>query len=100
MTMRRISVASFMENPSMSKYYKRSWLNKKEGTAFIECLYEPSFGSHHECSVKIGDCYKTSNIDFVFYDKKTKAEKVAKLSSIIDELIALKVVLEEAEVKK
>ena len=87
-------------NIAMTKYYKRSWLNKKEGTAFVECTYEPSFGSHHDCSFKLGDCHKTSTIDLSFHDKKTKAERVAKLSSIIDELILLKEALEKVELKK
>lgn len=99
MTMRRISIAQ-LRTSSMNKYYSRQWLNKKEGTAFIECTYEPSFGTHHDCSFKLGDCHRTSTIDLSFYDKKTKAGRVAKLSSIIDELILLKEQIEKVELKK
>jgi hypothetical protein len=99
MTLTR-SLSQLLGKQQMSKYYKRTWLNKKEGTAFIECMYEGSFGSHNDCSVKFGDCHRTSSIDFSFFDKKTKAERVAKLSSIIDELLLLKEHMEKAELKK
>lgn len=100
MTTRRISIATFMENRSMNKYYSRKWLNKKEGTAFMECSFEPAFGTHHDCSFKLADCNRMVNIDFGFYDKKGKVERIAKLSSIIDELLELKKLMEKVEMKK
>jgi len=100
MTMRRISIATFMENRSMNKYYSRKWLNK-EGTGFMECSYDDSIGGiWKDASVKFGDCNRMVSLDFGMGSKKEKTAKLQKISLMIDELIALKKVMEKVEMKK
>jgi len=99
MTTRRISLEGLM-NMGETKYYSRKWLNKKTGTAFIECSSECELSSYKDFSFKISDCNKSVTIDLSFHDKKGKAERLNKVSLIIDELTAFKAAMEKVEVKK
>ena len=99
MTMRRISIAE-LRTSSMSKYYSRKWLNK-QGTGFMECSYDDGLGSSwKEACVKFGDCNRTVSLDLSMGNKKDKLAKLQKISLMIDELIALKEVMEKVEMKK
>ena len=84
----------------MSKYYSRKWLNK-QGTGFMECSYDDILGSSwKEACVKFGDCNRMVSLDFSMGSKKEKLVKLQKISLMIDELIALKQVMEKVEMKK
>ena len=99
MTTRRISIAQ-LRTSSMSKYYSRKWLNK-QGTGFMECSYDDSLGSSwKEACVKFGDCNRMVSLDLSMGSKKEKLVKLQKISLMIDELIALKEVMEKVEMKK
>lgn len=99
MTTRRISIAQ-LRTSSMSKYYSRKWLNK-QGTGFMECSYDDGLGSSwKEAVVKFGDCNRMVSLDLSMASKKDKLVKLQKITLMIDELIALKEVLEKVEMKK
>lgn len=84
----------------MSKYYSRKWLNTKEGTAYIECGGAIDLSNYKDFTLKLSDCHKAVSIDLSFHNIKTKAERVKKVSLIIDELLSLKEAMEKTEVKK
>jgi hypothetical protein len=99
MIMRHISSAAFRTS-AMSKYYSRKWLNK-QGTGFMECFYDDGLGSSwKEACVKFGDCNRIVSLDLSMGTKKDKLAKLQKISLMIDELIALKEVMEKVEMKK
>lgn len=99
MNMRRISIAE-LRTSSMSKYYSRKWLNK-QGHGFMECIYDDSIGgTWKEAGVTFGDCNRMVSLDLSMGSKKDKATKLQKITLMIDELIALKEVMEKAEMKK
>jgi hypothetical protein len=84
----------------MSKYYSRKWLNK-QGTGFMECSYDDGLGSSwREAYVKFGDCNRVVSLDLSMSSKKEKIVKLQKITLMIDELIALKEVMEKVEMKK
>lgn len=94
------SLNHLLGNQRMNKYYSRKWLNK-QGIGFIECTFDDSNGSaYKEAHVKFGDCNRMVTIDFSMYSKKDKADKMQKITLMIDELIALKEQLEKVEIKK
>jgi len=100
MTMRRISIAEFRTSAMKNKYYSRKWLNK-QGTGFMECFYDDGLGSSwKEACVKFGDCNRMVSLDLSMGSKKDKLIKLQKISLMIDELIALKEVMEKVEMKK
>lgn len=84
----------------MSKYYSRKWLNK-QGTGFMECSYDDHEGStYKDACVKFADCHRIVSLDLSMSSKKDKATKIQKISLMIDELIALKLVMEKVEMNK
>lgn len=82
------------------KYYSRKWLNSKEGTAYIECSSAADLSTYKDFTFKLSDCHRSVSIDLSFHNNKTKAERVKKISLIIDELINLKEQLEKVEMNK
>lgn len=99
MTMTR-SLNLLLGSQRMSKYYSRKWLNK-QGTGFMECSYDDSMSSSwRDASVKFADCNRMVSLDLSMGSKKDKLAKLQKISLMIDELIALKEVMEKVEMKK
>jgi hypothetical protein len=82
------------------KFYKRSFLNKTEGSAVIEtkCNHEHEFAA--SATLKITDCNHTVNIDLDFWDPKLKAEKKYKLDKLISELEAFRTALFPVQAQK
>ena len=84
------------------KHYRRDWLNKKKGTAFIEstsATYFPkkkNVPGHVSASLTIADCSRLINLDFDAFDKEDVDERVAKLDMIRTHLDALRDALLEA----
>ena len=84
----------------MYKYYSRKWLNK-QGSGFIETFFDDnSLSQYKEAGVKFGDCNRIVSLDLSMCSKKDKAAKLQKITLMIDELIALKEVMEKVEMKK
>jgi hypothetical protein len=77
------------------KLYKRVWLNKKEGTAFIEIRED--WGDNNY-DVKIADCSRQITLDLGFHNKETKRNALHKLNILVSELQALKTKIEETEI--
>jgi len=77
------------------KYYSRKFLNKDEGMAAIECIYDQHdarWGA--DISINISDCYRKVNLDFSIYDTKVIDKKIDKLRRFRDEIDKLLEVVE------
>lgn len=70
------------------KFYKREWLNPKEGTAFIESCVEPNYSGVYSY-VNIADCSRKVSIEFS-YEKKDYKARIAKVDKMIKALTDLK----------
>lgn len=77
---------------SKAKYYSRSFLNKKEGTAFIESSIELTDYCVY-ADVAIADCNKKVTLDFGVFAVKDYDEKLSKLEKLISELSEVYMVL-------
>lgn len=71
------------------KYYKRLFLNKKEGTAFLELSYEDGYGN-----IKISDCNKSISLSIDTSNKKERENSLYKIDLILLELSKYKAKLE------
>lgn len=77
------------------KYYSRKFLNKDEGMAAIECIYDQHdarWGA--DISINITDCHRKVNLDFSIYDTKVIAKKIDKLRRFRDEINKLLEIVE------
>lgn len=67
------------------KYYRRDWLNKKQGTAFVESTaheYYPTPKNrpgHVSASLTIADCSRQIHLDFDAFDKEDVDERIYKI---------------------
>jgi hypothetical protein len=75
------------------KYYSRKFLNKSQGTAFIECEGEVSHWALW-ANVRIADCNKTICLDFGVHSDKDYKGRIAKIDLLISELTKVKSFLE------
>lgn len=75
----------------MSKYYKRAFLNRGEGTALIEIDYEDRYGA-----IKITDCSRSISLSFSTSTKKETAAAKFKIDKLIAELTVLQTKLGDA----
>ena len=67
-------------------YYKRTFLNKKEGTALVECRVRgDTFGT-----VKITDCNRSVTLEFNSYDEPKRDLMAYKIDKLISELTAFR----------
>jgi len=73
----------------LKKYYKRLFLNKGEGTAFLELTYEDGYGG-----VKIADCNRAVTLSIDTSNKKEKENSLHKIDVLISELSKYKTKLE------
>jgi len=94
----------------MKKIYRRDWLNKKEGRAFIitagdTCLPEktkdgdPPFPAAVESVdyyLDIGDCNRSISLDFTAYNRESAQDKLAKVNLMMEHLNQIKAELQEA----
>lgn len=70
----------------MKKYYKREFLNRKEGTACIEI----SCDGEGYSGVKITDCNRQVTLSCSTYNDKEKENTLYKLNKLIDNLTVLR----------
>ena len=78
------------------KHYSRKFLNKTEGTAFIE-VSAKTIGKWVDADVTIADCSRMVSLDFSFEttSKKERKEKLDKINLLIKELEAMKNFIED-----
>lgn len=68
------------------KHYRRDWLNKKKGTAFVESHTSDHFptnkkiSGHVSASLTIADCSRTISLDFDCFDKEDVDERLHKIA--------------------
>lgn len=83
---------------TMKQLYKRFWLNKDRGTAFMETSCSVDHG-YCEADVKLSDCNRQINLDFGF-NKASRKAKIKKLERMISSLQELKDEMEKVEFKR
>lgn len=91
----------------IEKRYKREWLNKKEGRAFVELEsgLNDSIGgfkvgdnlSYYDAHLHIGDCYKQITLEFDVYMNQSKAEILKDVEDRKYKLSVLKEVINSLE---
>ena len=67
------------------KYYKREFLNKKEGIAVIESTVKCT-GNWIEAELVITDCYRRVTLDFTSNSKQKRREMYDKVYVMINHL--------------
>ena len=97
-----------MKDTTLVKYRSRKFLNPTHGMAAIqvsahynEYLYESpnnKVSREMNVTVTISDCSDHINLDFSAYDEKQRAQRIKKINAIIDELSAVREVLEAGPV--
>jgi hypothetical protein len=97
-----------MKTNTLIKYRSRKFLNPSHGMAAIQVsahYNEYAMGSDDskltremDVTVAISDCGGTINLDFHAYNEKARAARIKKVNLIIDELIAVREVLEAGPV--
>lgn len=84
--------------PKLPKLYKRRWINKGEGTAYvvIDAKVEGHWDEgkfpedrHIEADVEIKDCSRQVTLEFSCWSMKEYKERLVKLQGIIDDLEGL-----------
>ncbi len=69
------------------KFYKRVFLNPKEGVAAYEARYTKQDGGFDvDGNVKISDCNHTVNLEFGWYNSEGKKNAEKKLATLIKAL--------------
>lgn len=82
------------------KYYKRTFLNKKEGVALIESRVSTDENGFKDAGVKITDCNRQVSLEFNFWNVETKDNTQYKINKLIEELEAFRAALFPAPVQK
>lgn len=71
----------------IKNYYSRKFLNKKQGVAAVETVFESwDSVSGFDSTVSISDCSRSIRLDFSVYSCNDLAASYAKLQLLIDEL--------------
>jgi hypothetical protein len=68
------------------RYYKRGFLNKKEGIAAFECQVDALSLDEGTAFFKITDCNRSISLDFDWWKNKPKKMAVDKLNALITEM--------------
>lgn len=86
-----------MSKKKLPSIYRRKWLNKKEGTAYInvQADVEGGYGKDDKDTilsayVEFKDCTRQCSLEFYAYDQQEFKERMAKLDLIINELNILR----------
>lgn len=85
-----------MPKEKLPKLYRRKWINKRKGTAYIVTSANMHSGwrdkttRHADAEIEIKDCFKQMTLEFYYNNEKQYKQRLKKIDLLTRELMVLK----------